>query len=404
MHLKYLGYLAGLLVVVASQGDRSTEFTECLSQCITLMSCDRTNIFEEISKQRFSQEEKDANAEFAQEQPYNLKKREIPPSFKYTFEDFNNNYRISPIFQLIFQWDCKLDCNYKCQQFVSNNREINDLPMVQFYGKWPFKRIWGFTEFFLSIFSIGNLYVNWVNLPKILQQYLKNKKHNLELATMYQQYLILLIISVIGWLFSTLFHIRDNAVSETLDYFGAASIIMANFNAITIRYFELFKQDQQATRNYFQFGLVCIWILHITKLKLNWDYNYNTVFNLVFGASSIILWMVHSYNTIKLYCENDHIYNNSIQLLPFETKILTKLNYIGIISKTKYIPYIPIFLNLWLIFGISFEILDFEPWKRLIDGHAIWHLITIIPSIIWFDWNIWDLEMFTISQDLNKFN
>lgn len=318
----------------------------------------------------------------------------------YQLEDFTHKYTVHPVFRTLFSWDCSSDCNYKCQQFITNKREQQGLPMVQFYGKWPFHRVWGITELFLTLFSLGNLYINWHNIHKVLKQHNKQKKHNPSLATMYKQYLLLLGVLVFGWVFSTLFHIRDNAVTETLDYFGAAAIIVANFNAITVRYFELFREERQKTRRLFQFALALVWLFHCYHLKTAWDYTYNMAFNIVIGISALVLWILHSLRITLIYSKNEFVFSNSIQLLPFETKILTKLNHVWIlpISKTRFIPMIPIVLNLWLLSGMTFEITDFEPWRRLVDGHAIWHLFTIFPVVIWYDWNIWDLELYTVNS------
>lgn len=455
-----------IICVRASQGDNLPEFQSCLSQCERSLGCDTLNVFEEIELQRLQQdkgkklvevqEDKSSNdppvEDFLFRDPEKLKQDEdseeplkkrsnddvsgevgiqIEPELTrvhdnndenindnnvndnnndnnndlFSSDDFKNNYELSPVIQMIFHWDCNLNCNYKCQQLITNKREVENLPMVKFYGKWPFTRILGITEFFSTFFSVGNFYINWHNLHKILKQLNKNKKsHNESLTNMYKQYFSLLVISCFGWFFSTLFHIRDNSITETLDYFGAASIIMMNFNVIVIRFFELFKDENQTKRRWFQISLIILWSLHIIKLLNKWDYNYNIIFNSIIGISSLILWIIHAINVNKVYNKNDHIYNNSIQLLPFETKILTKLNLIGIFSKTKFIPILPIFLNIWLLMGMTFEIFEFRPWSRLIDGHAVWHLFTIFPTIVWFDWNIWDLELYNISNGLNKIN
>lgn len=77
-------------------------------------------------------------------------------------------------------------------------------------------------------------------------------------------------------------------------------------------------------------------------------------------------------------------------------KISDKLRYLGIKSST-YIGLIPVVLNLYLIVSVSLEFIDFVPWFLLIDAHSLWHACTILPPIIWHDWNIWELEL--ASQD-----
>lgn len=336
-------------VVTASVGDTLPEFRSCLSDCQT--ECSSSS-----------------------------------PSSKYDQDS------ISPVAAKLFQWNCELDCGYKCQQLISRERRSNGLPMVQFYGKWPFKRIFGITEIFSTIFSLGNLVVNYRNYGKIKRARKYASFRDPEKATMLSQYLLLLAISIAGWIFSTVFHIRDFPETETLDYLGAGAIIVANFNAIVVRKFFLFRQEKKLKRVLFQTCLCVALMLHYARLYRNWDYGYNMNFNIVFGMLSLLLWILHAFDVRRQYLRRPHFYNNSIQLLPYETKILAKLNYLGL-SKTKNIPLIPVSLNIFLICAMGFEVLDFEPWRSLVDGHSLWHLSTIFPPIVWFDWNIWDLEM-----------
>lgn len=339
-----------VLAVSASVGDTLPQFRSCLSDCRT-SECSSS-----------------------------------APSSKYEPDS------ISPLAAKLFLWDCELDCDYKCQQLVSRERKKEGLPMVQFHGKWPFKRVFGITEFFSTVFSLGNLFVNYRNYGKIRRAHKYASFRDSEKATMLSQYLFLLAVSVTGWIFSTIYHIRDFPRTETLDYLGAGAIIVANFNAIFVRKFELFREGMKLKRVLFQACLVMVLILHYAKLYNNWDYSYNMMFNIVFGILSLLLWIIHAFNVRRQYLRRPHFYNNSIQLLPYETKILAKLNYLGL-SKTKNIPLIPVTLNIFLISAVGFEILDFEPWCSLVDGHALWHLCTIFPPIVWYDWNIWDLEM-----------
>lgn len=292
----------------------------------------------------------------------------------------------------LFQWDCALDCNYKCQQIVTRQRAADGLPMVQFYGKWPFKRILGITEFFSSVFSLANFYVNYRNYFKVKRQYKLAAYKDDERATMLHQYLLLLVVSMGGWFCSTIFHIRDFPVTETLDYLGAGAIIAANFNAIFVRKFGLYRADKTRARAVFQTLLCGVLLLHYAKLYLQWDYGYNMRFNVAVGLAALVLWILHSVLVHRHYLRRPHYYNNSIHLLPYETRILSKLNLVGL-SKTKYIPLIPVALNLALVAAASLEMVDFDPIAGLVDAHLLWHFCTIFPPIVWYDWNLWDLEM-----------
>lgn len=264
--------------------------------------------------------------------------------------------------------------------------------MVQFYGKWPFKRILGITEFFSSVFSVANFYVNYRNYYKIKRQYRIAAHKDDDRSTMLRQYLVLLFVSMFGWFCSTVFHIRDRPITETLDYVGAGAIIAANFNAIFVRKFGLYRLEKTRALVIFQTLLCGVLLVHYAKLYFSWDYSYNMRFNVAVGLSALVLWILHSALVQRRYLRRPHYYNNSIHLLPYETRILNKLNFVGL-SKTKYIPLIPVALNLALVAAASLEMVDFDPIAGLVDAHLLWHFCTIFPPIVWYDWNLWDLEM-----------
>ncbi|EMG48011.1 PER1 Protein PER1 [Candida maltosa Xu316] len=302
--------------------------------------------------------------------------------------------------QSIF-WSCLANCNYFCQQHITNIREAQGDPTVQFYGKWPFIRVFGFQEFFSTIFSLMNLYVNYKNITPIFRQYRRND-NIYGYKTMYLQYLGLLIVSCVGWGFSAMFHFKDTKITETLDYFGAFAIVLSNLNVIVVRVFHLFAPSRSIILLFWHVLLIMFYITHVTMLKMDWDYGYNTTVNIIVGVSTMVLWCVHSWTVYGTYSKNYIVCNNSIQLLPHETKLLHKLTYLSMSAKSSLIPLIPILNNLILVCGIMLELNDFPPWGRLIDAHALWHLLTVYPSFIWFDWNIWDVEMMKIFNDGTK--
>lgn len=303
-------------------------------------------------------------------------------------DDFNRHNVIFPLNYLLF-WDCASDCDYKCQQIITSIRSHNHQPMVKFHGKWPFVRIFGITELASTVFSLLNFHVNYTNFRNINRQY-KRTGNN-----MYLQYLYLLAMSMVGWIFSTMFHIRDTSYTEILDYYGASFIIFTNFYVILVRYYNLHaSKDLYIVQGTF----LVAYCLHVLKMTYSWDYSYNMMFHLIIGISGMILWVLHSLKVAKIYSQSYQVLNNSISILPYETKILTKLNFLGV-SKSRNIPYLPIFLNLWLILVMGFEIGEFTPWMKLIDSHSLWHLGSWVPQLIWYDWNVWDIE---VSRALNK--
>lgn len=309
---------------------------------------------------------------------------------------FSSN-SVNPIAKVLFGWDCYLDCGYKCQQLVTAERINHGEEVVQFFGKWPFVRVWGVTEIFSTLFSMGNFYVNYRNFLK-LKHILRLNAKNQEKLIIYRQFQILVLVNMFGWVCSSAFHIRDTSLTETLDYLGAGAIVMANFNAVCVRFFNLHLAINRDRLKFFQYGLIFALSLHYLRLYVSWDYDYNMTFNVVIGLIAAGLWIAHSC-LVYLKCQRGTLAKQATHLAPFEEKISSKLQVIGIYN-TQWIPLIPVVLNLYLILAVSLELLDFVPWFLLIDAHSLWHMCTILPPIIWHDWNIWELELSTMDLRL----
>lgn len=310
--------------------------------------------------------------------------------------EFSQN-SVNPISGFLFGWDCSLDCGYKCQQLVTAARVRDGEEVVQFNGKWPFVRVWGITELFSTLFSLGNFYVNNINLKK-LRFYMNLNSSDPQKVTILRQFMILVLVNLFGWTCSAVFHIRDTPFTETMDYLGAGAIVMANFNAVCVRFFNLHLNKNQKQRKLFQYGLIFVLLIHYTRLYNSWDYEYNMTFNVVIGLLAAGFWISHSV-LVFFRCSNGTLATDSIYIAPYEAKIVNKLRYIGV-SNSYWVPLIPVVLNLFLILSVSLELLDFVPWFLLIDAHSLWHACTILPPLIWHDWNIWELELTTFEPRL----
>ena len=60
------------------------------------------------------------------------------------------------LFLEVMLWSNEDDCRYVCQQEDAERRSKLNLPVVQYHGKWPFKRVLGMQELFSVVFSLGN--------------------------------------------------------------------------------------------------------------------------------------------------------------------------------------------------------------------------------------------------------
>lgn len=335
-----LAYLLSAACVLASPGDRLPEFATCLLQCLHTL-CQGLHSSE-------------------QHRPFS------PPS---------------PALQLLL-WTCSADCSYQCQQLISAERSRAHKPAVQFYGKWAFVRILGVQELASVVFSLANLAANYKQLAVMRRARATAAAAH---RAMYTTYLHLLYVSCVGWIASAVFHTRDFPLTETLDYFFAGAIIMAQLVAIAVRLGEWYRPERHRALVAAYAAATTVYLLHFARLLRRWDYAYNTGFNVCVGICSNLLWTVHCLRTYRRHQQQAL----SLTGVQHENAVLRLL---PVRWKVRYIALIPIALNLWIIGGMCFELFDAPPVAGLLDGHAMWHLATVYPPVVWFPWNVWDLE------------
>ena len=54
-------------------------------------------------------------------------------------------------------WTCDADCRYRCMRLHVRWTAGQGRGVVKYYGKWPFRRVWGLQELLSVAFSVGNL-------------------------------------------------------------------------------------------------------------------------------------------------------------------------------------------------------------------------------------------------------
>jgi hypothetical protein len=113
---------------------------------------------------------------------------------------------------------CPLKCKANC---IETTRQIIDQKwnkQVQFFGKWPFRRLGNCEELASCVFSVGNLVFT-------IAGYLKAKR--MFSTTNDKVLLFHAFVCSFGWIMSAQFHARETKTSEKLDYFGALAIVYA---------------------------------------------------------------------------------------------------------------------------------------------------------------------------------
>ena len=161
-----------------------------------------------------------------------------------------------------------------------------------------------------------------------------------------------------SWAFSMIFHTRDFAITEKLDYFAAGASVMYGLYYTPIRIFRLDRPDSMNGKTdtvLRSWTLLCCaaYASHIFYLSfIHFDYTYNMAANVVIGIVQNVLWTWFS---------------------------ITRFRKVGRLWAAW-----PGLIVAWIILAMSLELFDFPPWWGMVDAHALWHLGTVGPTVWWY--------------------
>ncbi|TVY47506.1 Protein PER1-like protein [Lachnellula occidentalis] len=262
---------------------------------------------------------------------------------------------IPPLHRLLL-WDCPAECDYACQHIITDRRVAADEEITQFHGKWPFYRFLGMQEPFSVFFSLLNFLAHQNGLSKVTS--------NIPASYPLRKYYVLFAyFGMASWIFSMLFHMRDFKVTEQLDYFAAGASILYGFYYTPIR---VFRMDQggkktKSVRRFWTILCISMYVAHVAYLKLfKWDYTYNMAANVILGVLQNSLWSWFSFE---------------------------KYRHSGRLWATW-----PGLAVAWIILAMSLELFDFPPVWGCLDAHSLWHLGTVGPTMIWYNFLLKDAQ------------
>lgn len=222
-------------------------------------------------------------------------------------------------------------------------------PVVQFHGKWPFRRLLGMQEPFSVLFSFLNLVAHWHGMSRVQESI--PAWHSLR-----KYYMTFGYIGLASWTCSMLFHMRDFPLTEKLDYFAAGASVLYGLYMAVIRILRLDQEDFQyrpTLRRLWTAICIMLYTMHVCYLSFwSWDYTYNMAANVAVGIIQNLLWTGFSIFRYQKYLK----------------------------SWTAW----PGMIVAWIILAMSLELLDFPPWHGLIDAHSLWHLGTVVPTAWWY--------------------
>mmetsp|Transcript_111804 Transcript_111804/g.193832 ORF Transcript_111804/g.193832 Transcript_111804/m.193832 type:complete len:402 (+) Transcript_111804:50-1255(+) len=239
-------------------------------------------------------------------------------------------------------WSCEENCRYDCMVKNRRIRHEKREQQVHYYGKWPFTRVLGVQELFSSLFSAFN------GLPYLW--FLASCTSGIPKGTRTVWLWIFYALAMTNtWLQSTLFHARENKITELLDYHGATLGLSASLSTALMMHLP---------EHWSVVGSACLaatpvllfWFGHVLYLSfVYFDYGYNMKVAVGLGICTSLSWL-----TWFLRHRGER---------RFAWKcIVASLG-----------PYLV----------LPLELLDFPPAFGLMDAHACWHLGTVPMSFVW---------------------
>jgi hypothetical protein len=260
-----------------------------------------------------------------------------------------------PLLHRALLWSCPAECDYTCQRLVTSARVRASLPVVQFHGKWPFTRVLGMQEPLSVLFSLGNLLAHVWGLRRVRAEL----PPSYPLRAFYER---VGQIGILTWACSAVFHTRDFVLTEQADYLAAGASVMYGLYYAAVRVFRLDRGGPGRRRALWLWSAGCrtAYALHVAYLTLwSWDYTYNMAANVVVGAAHNALWSWFSWNMYR--------------------------------RVRRLWAVVPGIVVTWIMLAMSLELFDFAPLGGFLDAHSLWHLGTIAPAMIMYNFLIVDL-------------
>eukprot|EP00834_Sanchytrium_tribonematis_P005499 NODE_337_length_9297_cov_0.873994.p4 type:complete len:278 gc:universal NODE_337_length_9297_cov_0.873994:1009-176(-) len=238
---------------------------------------------------------------------------------------------ISKVTETVFLWSIEETCSYDCMWQIVHQNQQKNIKIEQYYGKWPFYRVWFIQEPMSMLFSFLNLLVS--------AKYYTSFKSDWKYAN-YIKFLI--ILNIVTWLASMSLHTISNDLTERLDYFSAGFVVVYGLFLICIYLFKLSK-----------FVIIPFTIIYSMYVKYQiersgLDYGLHMLIFSILGIIHNFIWLVNS-----LYVRTSHALKCGIS---------------GVFTL--------------LCLGL-FEWLDFA-YIGYLDAHALWHLSTLFVAKYWY--------------------
>lgn len=235
-------------------------------------------------------------------------------------------------------WTCNEECRYNCMHTVTDRKRASGEDIEQYYGKWPFYRLGGLQEPASIAFSLANGYQHY----RGYRQVLRNMPPSYPLRT---YLLVYCAVNLHAWFWSAVFHSRDFGLTERMDYFSAASIILYAAYFALVRVFRLYRSDRRGALALLTTACLLMYAAHVGYLASleRFDYSYNVIACATVGILSNILWVIWA-----------------------------------IVSRSRPYAWRIAAMAIGISLFTGLELFDFPPVWGVFDAHSLWHASTIL--------------------------
>ncbi|XP_050186786.1 post-GPI attachment to proteins factor 3 isoform X1 [Myiozetetes cayanensis] len=265
-----------------------------------------------------------------------------------------------PLYMGLTGWTCRDDCQYDCMWLTVRLYQRGGHRVPQFHGKWPFRRFLCFQEPASALASFLNGLASLV----MLRRY---RAAVPPAAPTYGTCTAFAGVSLNAWFWSTVFHTRDTALTEKLDYFCASAAVLHSVYLCCVRTLGL---QRPALISIFRAFLLLFLTCHISYLSLvRFDYGYNLAANAALGMLTVGWWLRWCLGHGRRL---PHVWKCAAAVLLLQALALL-------------------------------ELLDFPPLLWVLDAHALWHIGTIPLNVLFYSFLMDDsLYLLKANSDLLK--
>ena len=266
---------------------------------------------------------------------------------------FADNF-LAALHHRVILWTCPENCSYTCQHAVTDFRLERDppylQPVVRFYRKWPFYRILGLQEAASVLFSLLNIFIHQWGIRALKSRIPAD-------YPLRKYYLGFGYVGLAAWTCSLFFHARDVDLTERLYYLSTSAQAVYGLYYAPIRVFRLEYPERLGG---YAGAILRFW----TTLCVS-------------AYAALFAYQV-------LWFDRPVIIAATVVLEIAAAAIWTAFaSYRFLITDELWTAW-PAFISGLNIAVLGLRSLDFPPWRRVIDAHAVRHLASAVPIFWWY--------------------